>query len=150
MAYRSQTSAARLGLASRPISTEEEVRRTQTACAHDRRHVLALFANGGAAVQFPRRQCCGDTRRGRPTSGIPGDDPQPISGERSRTLVVTARWLAVRSNSVRPESVAERLAGSVLAPWARQLPGWIMWFHHLGVALSGGSEASLVWRPILL
>ena len=44
---------------------------TEATGAHDRRYVLALFAGGGAAVQFPRRRCCGGARKGRSRSRLP-------------------------------------------------------------------------------
>ena len=64
----------------------------QCAFKRDRRYLLALLTGGGAAVQLPRRRCCGDIGRGRPTSGVPGDGPRrPGHGVRAFDRVAGRR-----------------------------------------------------------
>ena len=77
----------------------------QAARAHDRRHLLALLAGDGAAVQLLRRRCCGDARRGSAGDGVPGDDPgRPGLRVRISDLDLWAYQRGVTLDFTRPAS----------------------------------------------
>ena len=68
---------------------------SETPCAHDRRHLLTLLAGAGAAIHLPRRRCRRGSSKGRPASGVPGNDPSRsrhrVCLARPRSVVVPAR-----------------------------------------------------------